>query len=309
MAEITASLVKDLREKTGAGMMDCKKALAETAGNLEEAVDWLRKKGLAAAAKKSGRVAAEGLVGVAVSGNKGAVIELNSETDFVGRNDKFQLMVKNITDIALNSANIDVESLKQAAYPVTGRNVADEIAEHISVIGENMNLRRVAEISVQNGVVASYVHSAVAPNLGKIGILVALESAGDKEKLHALGKQIAMHIAAARPDVLNISEVSSANLEREKAIFADQAKASGKPDNIIEKMVEGRIRKYYEEVVLLEQIYVIDGKTKVSDVVANAAKEIGSPVTLIGFVRFALGEGIEKEEADFAEEVRKAVNG
>jgi elongation factor Ts len=302
MAEITAALVKELREKTGAGMMDCKKALAETAGDTEAAVDWLRKKGLAAAAKKSGRVAAEGLVGVAANGLVGAAVELNAETDFVARNDAFQGAVTTVTKLALDG-NGDIESLKAAAYPGTGRTVAEELTHLVATIGENMNLRRIAKLEVKDGIVASYVHSALVPGLGKIGVLVALESTGDKAKLADLGKQIAMHVAAARPDALDIADVSTANLERERAVLVEQARASGKPENIIEKMVEGRVRKYYEEVVLLEQLYVIDGETKIRKVVENAAKDVGAPVTLTGFVRFQLGEGIEKEATDFAAEV------
>jgi elongation factor Ts len=302
MAEITAALVKELREKTGAGMMDCKKALAETAGDTEAAVDWLRKKGLAAAAKKSGRVAAEGLVGVAANGVVGAAIELNAETDFVARNDAFQGAVTTVAKLAVES-NGDIESLKATAYPGTGRTVAEELTHLVATIGENMNLRRIAKLEVKDGLVASYVHSALVPGLGKIGVLVALESTGDKAKLADLGKQIAMHVAAARPEALDIADVSTANLDRERAVLVEQARASGKPENIIEKMVEGRIRKYYEEVVLLEQLYVIDGETKIRKVVENAAKDVGAPVTLTGFVRFQLGEGIEKEATDFAAEV------
>lgn len=308
MAEITASLVKDLREKTGAGMMDCKKALQECAGDFEVAVDWLRKKGLAAAAKKSSRVAAEGLVAAAVSGNTGAIIELNSETDFVARNDQFQALVKAVADLALKSGS-DIDALKNAAYPGTGRNVTEEIAHHVGVIGENMNLRRVAVLSVAQGAVVSYVHNAVVPGLGKIAVLVALESTGDNAKLQALGKQLAMHIAAAKPEALTTAEVNADALAREKQIFSEQARASGKPESIIEKMVEGRIRKYYEEVVLLEQIFVIDGKTKIADIIEQAGKDVGAAVTLSGFARFALGEGIEQEKTDFAQEVAAVVNG
>lgn len=308
MAEITASLVKDLREKTGAGMMDCKKALLECAGDFEAASDWLRTKGLAAAAKKSSRVAAEGLVAATVSGNTGAIIELNSETDFVARNDQFQALVKAVAELALKSGS-DVETLKNAAYPGTGRNVAEEIAHHVGVIGENMNLRRVAVLTVAQGAVVSYVHNAVVPGLGKIAVLVALESTGDNAKLQALGKQLAMHIAAAKPEALTTAEVNADALAREKQIFSEQARASGKPESIIEKMVEGRIRKYYEEVVLLEQIFVIDGKTKIADIIEQAGKDVGAPVKLAGFARFALGEGIEQEKTDFAQEVAAVVNG
>ena len=305
MAEITAALVKELREKTGAGMMDCKKALTESDGDLEAAIDWLRKKGLAAAAKKAGRVAAEGLVGVAANGTVGAAVELNAETDFVARNDAFQAAVSTVTKLALDTDGT-LDSLKAAAYPGTGRSVADELPNLVATIGENMNLRRVAKLSVTDGVVASYVHSALVPGLGKIGVLVALESTGDKAALADLGKQIAMHVAAARPEALDIADVSTANLERERAVLIEQARASGKPENIIEKMVEGRVRKYYEEVVLLEQLYVIDGETKIRKVVENAAKAVGAPVALTGFVRFQLGEGIEKEVSDFAAEVAAA---
>jgi elongation factor Ts len=306
MADITPELVKKLRESSGAGMMDCKKALVETSGNFDEATDWLRKKGLSAAAKKSGRVASEGLVAIAVEGKTGAVIELNSETDFVSRNDKFQAAARQIASQALK-VNGDVEALK-SSKGVSGT-VADDVTNLIAAIGENMTLRRSARLTVNNGVVSSYVHSAVAPGLGKIGILVALESTGDANKLEALGKQIAMHIAAARPDALTTKDVSAEMLERERNIFRDQAKASGKPADIIEKMVDGRIRKYYEEIVLLEQVFVIDGKTKISDFVANAAKEIGAPVAITGFSRFVLGEGVEKKETNFAEEVAAAARG
>lgn len=308
MAEITAALVKDLREKTGAGMMDCKKALAETGGDLEGAIDWLRKKGLAAAAKKAGRVAAEGLVAVAGAGNKAAVVELNAETDFVARNDGFQDFVKGVAAVALDVVG-DLEQLKVAAYQDTGRNVADQVTHMIATIGENMNLRRSTGLSVANGVVASYVHSAVAPGLGKIGVLVALESEGDAARLEEVGKQIAMHVAAANPQFLNRDSVDTSALDRERAVLVDQARASGRPEEIIEKMVEGRLRKYYEEVCLLEQVFVIDGESKISKVVENLAKELGKPVALTGFVRYALGEGIEKEESDFAAEVAAAVKG
>jgi elongation factor Ts len=308
MAEITASLVKDLREKTGAGMMDCKKALNETQGDLEGAVDWLRKKGLAAAAKKSGRIAAEGLVAVATAGTKGAVVEVNAETDFVARNDKFQAFAAKSAELALATGG-DVEALKAATYPGTSHTAQDELTSLIATVGENMNLRRAVTLSVSAGVVVSYVHSAIAPGLGKIGVLVALESTGDAGKLADLGKQIAMHIAAARPDALDIADVDSSSLERERNVLAEQARASGKPENIIEKMVEGRVRKYYEEVCLLEQTYVIDGETKVRKVVENAAKDIGAPVKVTAFTRFALGEGIEKAQSDFAAEVAAAAGG
>ena len=301
MAEITAALVKELREKTGAGMMDCKRALGETQGDIEGAVDWLRKKGLAAAAKKAGRIAAEGLVGVATSGTAGAVVEVNSETDFVARNEAFQNFVRQVADLTL--ANGEIEAVKAAAFPGSTRNVAEELTHLVATIGENMNLRRVLRLQVAKGAVVSYVHNALAPGLGKIGVLVALESAGDAGKLAALGKQLAMHVAAANPQFLTIADVDAASLERERDVLREQAKASGKPDAIIDKMVEGRLRKYYEEVVLLEQIFVIDGETRIAKVVEAAAKEAGAPIKIAAFARFALGEGIEKEQADFAAEV------
>jgi len=302
MAEITAALVKELREKTGAGMMDCKRALGETAGDLEGAVDWLRKKGLAAAAKKAGRVAAEGLVGVAASGNAGAVVEVNAETDFVARNETFQQFVSGVTEIALAKGD-GLEALKAAEFPGAGRNVADQLTHLIATVGENMNLRRAKRLGVGQGVVVSYVHNSIAPGLGKIGVLVALESTGDAGKLAAFGRQLAMHIAAANPQYLDVAAVDPAALERERDVLREQARASGKPDNIIDKMVEGRLRKFYEEVVLLEQIYVIDGETRVAKVVEAAGKEAGGAVAVAGFARFALGEGIERGESDFASEV------
>jgi len=308
MAEITASLVKELREKTGAGMMDCKKALNETQGDLEGAVDWLRKKGLAAAAKKSGRIAAEGLVAVATAGTKGAAVEVNAETDFVARNDKFQNFAATCAQIAL-AAGGDVEALKAAAYPDTAHTAQDELTTLIATVGENMNLRRSVTLSVNAGVVVSYVHSAIAPGLGKIGVLVALESTGDAAKLADLGKQVAMHIAAARPEALDIADVDTSALDRERAVLVEQARATGKKEEFIGKMVEGRIRKYYEEVCLLEQVYVIDGETKVRKVVENAAKDIGAPVAVTAFARFALGEGIEKAQSDFAAEVAATAAG
>ena len=299
MAEITAALVKELREKTGAGMMDCKRALGETAGDLEAAVDWLRKKGLAAAAKKAGRVAAEGLVGVATHGAVGAVAEVNSETDFVARNDIFQHFVRAVTELALKTGD-DVATLASASFPATNRSVGDELTHMIATIGENMALRRVRRLAVKEGVVHAYVHNALAPGLGKIGVLVALESRADPAKLGPIGKQLAMHVAAAKPDYLDIASVDAAALERERNVLREQARASGKPEAIIDKMVEGRLRKFYEEVVLLEQIYVIDGETRVAKVLDAAAKELGAPVRVAGFVRFSLGEGIAKDQADAA---------
>jgi len=301
MAEISASLVKELREKTGAGMMDCKKALIETAADLEAAVDWLRKKGLAAAAKKAGRIAAEGLVAVVSQGPKGALVEINAETDFVARNEQFQGFVKSVAALALNVGD-DVAALKAAKLP-SGKSLDEDLTALIATVGENMNFRRAKTLSVPHGVVASYMHSATAPGLGKIGVLVALESTGDAAKLTEVGKQIAMHVAAANPLFLNVDSVDGAALDRERAVLTEQASASGKPPAVIEKMVEGRIRKYYEEVVLLEQVFVVDGETKISKVVENAAKTLGVPVKLAGFARYALGEGIEKEQKDFAAEV------
>ncbi len=302
MAEITAAQVKSLREKTGAGMMDCKKALTESGGELEAATDWLRKKGLSSAAKKSGRVAAEGLVGVLVEGGKGAVVEVNSETDFVARNETFQGFVRQVTASAL-AADGDVEALKAAAYPDSGRSVDEELTEMIATIGENMDVRRAAVLSVGKGVIASYVHSAVAPGTGRIGVLVALASEGDADKLGALGKQLAMHIAASDPQAVSTDQLDPAVVSRERKFLKEQAIASGKPPEIAEKMVEGRLRKFYEEIVLLEQTFVIDTDKKVGQAIEAAAGEIGAGVEVTGFVRFALGEGIERKEDDFAVEV------
>ncbi len=302
MAEITTALVKELREKTGAGMMDCKRALGETGGDLEGAVDWLRKKGLAAAAKKAGRVAAEGLVGVALGERVGALVEVNSETDFVARNDVFQGFVTTVARLALDGDGT-TETLRATAFPGTGRTVAEEVTQLVGTIGENISLRRAARLTVENGIVASYIHNAAAPGLGKIGVLVALESAGDAAVIESLGKQIAMHVAAARPEALTVEEVDTSALDRERAVLTEQARASGKPEQIIAKMVEGRLRKYYEEVVLLEQVWVMDGESRVKAVIEAAAKQAGAPVTVSGYVRFTLGEGIEKGGPDFAAEV------
>ncbi len=301
---ITASMVKELREKTGAGMMDCKTALKETDGDMEAAADWLRKKGISKAAKKADRVAAEGLIGVVAAGNKAAVVEVNSETDFVARNESFQVLVRDIATAALDAGNAD--ELAAAPYPGSSRSVADQIKETIATVGENMNLRRMQRIEVAQGVVASYVHNAVADGLGKIGVLVALESAGGADRLAALGKQIAMHIAATNPLALNTDELDQSVVDKERDVFSEQARASGKPENIIEKMVEGRLRKFYQEVVLLKQSFVINPDLTVEKAIEEVAKEIGSPVTLTSFVRFGLGEGIEKEETDFAAEVAAA---
>jgi elongation factor Ts len=296
---VSASLVRDLRTKTGAGMMDCKKALVETSGDFEAAIDWLRTKGLAAAAKKAGRIAAEGLTAVVVDGYKAAAIEINSETDFVSRNEIFQDLTRKIAKKALTCGNID--ELKSAN--VDGKSIEELIISNVATIGENLSLRRMQTVSVKDGVIASYVHNTVADDMGKISVLVALESTGDKAKLMALGKQIAMHIAAAKPECLNKESVDPALIQREKDIFTEQSRASGKPDNIIEKMIEGRIRKFLEEIVLLDQVFVIDGKSQISEVVENTAKELGVPVALTSYVRFELGEGIEKEETNFADEV------
>ena len=302
MAEITASLVKDLREKTGAGMMDCKKALAETAGDIEAAVDWLRKKGLAAAAKKAGRVAAEGLVAVAVEGNRGALVEVNSETDFVARNETFQGFAANIAKLALQCGG-DLDKLKAAAYPGTGRTVAEELTHLISTIGENMNIRRVALTEVGKGILGSYVHNAAAPGLGKIGVLVAIESGLDAGKLGEIAKQVAMHVAAANPQSVNRDSLDKSAIDRERNVLSEQARASGKAEDIIAKMVEGRLRKFYEEVCLVDQVFVIDGESRVGAVIEKAAKAAGGAATVKSFARFALGEGIEREQADFAAEV------
>lgn len=302
MVEISPKLVKELREKTGAGMMDCKKALTETQGDLEAAIDWLRTKGLAAAAKKSGRIAAEGLIAAECQGPKGAVIEVNAETDFVGRNEHFQAFVRTVAKLA-DVTKGNIESLKKATYPGTSKTVEEELAHLVATIGENMTLRRAAFLEVSEGAVVPYIHNATAPGLGRLGVLVALESSAPKDRLEALGKQIAMHVAAAHPIALSIDAVDPAEVERERAIFREQALASGKPAEFVDKMVEGRLRKFYEEVVLEEQVFVIDGKTRIKEVIAAAGKEHGQPIKLVGFVRFALGEGIEKAESDFAAEV------
>ncbi|MDT7950434.1 MAG: translation elongation factor Ts [Acetobacteraceae bacterium] len=300
MADITASMVRDLREKTGAGMMDCKKALTEAGGDMETAVDWLRKKGLAAAAKKSGRTAAEGLVGVASAPNKAAMVEVNAETDFVARNEQFQMLVENVAKVALEVGE-DIEAIKAAKIPGGERTVAEEITHLVATIGENMSLRRARVMSVGQGVVGTYVHSALRPGLGKIGVLVAIEGTGSElDALETLGRQVGMHVAATRPEALDVSGVDPEALEREKSVLTEQARASGKPDAIIEKMVTGRIQKYYEEVVLLEQVWVHDGESRVKAVVKKAGVE------LAGFARFTLGEGIEKESGDFAAEVAAA---
>jgi len=297
MAEITAALVKSLREQTGAGMMDCKKALTEVDGHFDDAVDWLRKKGLSQAAKKSGRVAAEGLVGVASAALKGAMVEVNAETDFVARNETFQGFVETLARIALEVGD-DLNALRAAPFPGSDRTVADELTHMVATIGENMTIRRARVLHVSGGVVATYMHNALKPGLGKIGVLVALEAPSELDGLETLGRQIGMHVAATRPDALDIDAVDPAALERERAVLFEQARASGKPDAIIEKMVDGRIRKYYEEVVLLEQVWVHDGESRVRAVVKKAGGQ------LVAFDRFALGEGIDKAPSgDFASEV------
>ncbi|NGM23740.1 elongation factor Ts [Roseomonas stagni] len=302
MAEITAAMVRDLREKTGAGMMDCKKALVESGGDMEGAIDWLRKKGLSAAAKKSGRVASEGLVAVASGPNVAAMVEVNAETDFLARNETFQNFAAEVASLAL-SVGDDVEALKAATFPGTTHSTQDELVKLIATIGENMSIRRAKVLRVPSGTVATYIHNAVKPGLGKIGVLVALEAESEQQALETLGRQIGMHVAAARPEALDISNVESSALEREKNVLREQAAGSGKPAAIIEKMIEGRIRKYYEEVVLLEQVWVHDGESRVKQVVQKAGGK------LTGFARFQLGEGIEKAATDFAAEVAAAAKG
>ncbi len=304
MAEITASLVKELREKTGAGMMECKKALSETNGDLEQAIDFLRKKGLSVAEKKAGRVASQGLVGVIVQDKEGAVVELNSETDFVARNAEFQAFLSEVLSVALAQKG-NIEAIKTAK--IGDKSVADALTALIAKIGENMSLRRAAHVSVANGVVVPYMHTAIVPGQGKIGVLVALESTADSAKLTELGKKIAMHVAATAPRFLSIADVDADTIAHEKGIYEEQAKASGKPANIIEKMVEGRLRKFYEEVVVLEQSFIMDPDQKVKDVIAQASKEFGADVTLKSFVRFGLGEGLAKKEEDFAAEVNSCL--
>jgi elongation factor Ts len=290
---ITAQMVKELREKTGVGMMDCKTALAETKGDMEAAVDWLRTRGLAKAAKKAGRVAAEGLIGVSGAGNRAAMVELNSETDFVSRNEQFQGLVKLVAHAALKT---DGKLASVLAQPASSHlTVEAAITDAIATIGENMTLRRTAVLAVDEGVVASYVHAAISPGLGKIGVIVGLKSSGDKEKLAALGRQIAMHIAAASPLAVDADRIDPETVRRERAIFAEQARESGKPENIIEKMVDGRLRKFYEESVLLKQAFIMDTENTVEAVLKNAAKDVGAPVTVTDFVAFRLGEGIEKQ--------------
>lgn len=307
MAEITAAKVKELREKSGAGMMDAKKALVEADGDMDAAVDWLRTKGLAKAEKKSSRTAAEGLVAFATEGTTGSIVEVNAETDFVARNEQFQSFVESVVNAAKSGLN-SIEELADAALD-TGKSVKDSLTDLIATIGENMNLRRMSTLQVDNGVVVGYMHNAVKPGMGKIGVLVALESEGDKEKLEELGKKIAMHVAAAFPRFLDRDSVEQDVIDREKAVLIEQAVAEGKPEEIAQKMVEGRMRKFFEEICLLDQTFVIDGETRIADLVKNAESEVGAPVTLVAYERFQLGDGIEKEEEDFAAEVAKAANG
>ena len=304
MAEITAGLVKELRQRTGAGMMECKTALIETDGDIEAAVDWLRKKGLAAAVKKSARAAADGLIGAVVEGGRGALVEVNAETDFVARNQRFQDFVGAVTRLAL-AAGGDLDRLRAMDYPGTGRTVDEEATHLVSTVGENILVRRTAALSSEAGLLATYVHNRSAPGLGKIGVLLALESEAEGDRLATLGKHMAMHVAAASPQYLSVADIDPAALSRERDVLAEQARASGRPEEIVAKMVEGRLRKYYEDVVLLEQSYVIEGESKVAQAVDAAAKELGVAVRVAGFVRFALGEGVAKAADDFAAEVAK----
>ncbi|MUO77748.1 elongation factor Ts [Agrobacterium vitis] len=308
MTEITAAMVKELREKTGAGMMDCKKALAENGGDMEASIDWLRAKGIAKADKKSGRTAAEGLIGIASAGTTAVVVEVNSETDFVARNDAFQDMVRGISTVAL-STDGTVDAINAANYAATGKTVADSIKDAIATIGENMALRRATQLKVEDGVVATYVHNAVSDGLGKLGVLVALKSTGNKEALNTIGRQIAMHVAATNPLAVRAEEVDAAVAERERNVFIEQSRESGKPENIIEKMVEGRMRKFFEDVALLSQAFVINPDQTVAAALKEAEKDVGAPIEITGIARLLLGEGIEKEESDFAAEVAAVAKG
>lgn len=308
MAAITAAAVKELRETTGAGMMDCKAALVETDGDMEAAVDYLRTRGLARAAKKASRVAAEGLVGLFADGKQAAMIELNSETDFVARNEQFQGLVMGVAKTALGTDG-SVDAVQAATLDGSDKTVEASIKDAVATIGENMNLRRVAKLSVNEGVVASYVHSAVAPGLGKIGVLVALESSGNQEALAGIGRQVAMHVAATTPLSLSVDDMDPAVVERERHVFSEQARESGKPENIIEKMVEGRIRKFFEESVLLNQSFVMNPDVTVAHAIKDAEGDVGAPITMTAFALFKLGDGIEKEEADFAAEVAAVAQG
>lgn len=306
MSNITAEMVKTLRERTGAGMMDCKKALSETNGDMEAAVDWLRAKGISKAEKKSGRTAAEGLIGIASGGHKAVVVEINSETDFVARNEAFQDLVRGVAAVALTTDG-KVDSVAAATYPATGKSVDDTVKDAIATIGENMTLRRSVLLEVPEGTVATYIHNAAGDGIGKLGVLVALKSSGDKEVLWSVGRQVAMHIAATNPLAVRPEEVDAAVAERERNVFIEQSRASGKPDNIIEKMVEGRMRKFFEEVALLSQAFVINPDITVGQAIKDAEKLAGAPIEVTGMARLLLGEGVEKEETDFAAEVAAAV--
>ncbi|WP_074380764.1 translation elongation factor Ts [Bartonella doshiae] len=305
---ITAVQVKELRELSGAGMMDCKAALSETNGDMKAAIDWLRKKGIAKADKKAGRIAAEGLIGVGSKDLSAVLVEINSETDFVARNDAFQDIVRNVAKAALGTQG-DVKSVSASYYPNSEKTVEETIKDAIATIGENMTFRRSVKLSVKDGIVATYIHNAVSEGLGKLGVLVAIETVGNKEAAVAFGRQVAMHVAATNPLALTAEDVEASVVEREKAIFSDQARQSGKPENIIEKMVEGRMRKFYEEVVLLSQAFVMNPDITVEAALKDAEKSIGAPAKITGFVRFTLGEGVEKEESDFAAEVAAAAKG
>jgi len=304
MANITAGMVKELRDKTGAGMMDCKAALGEVEGNIEAAIDWLRKKGLAKAAKKAGRIAAEGLIGMAVSGTKGVVVEVNSETDFVARNEQFQALVRGIAKVALTAGD-NIDAINAASFP-GGGTVAETIASTVGTIGEHMNLRRAKQVSVSSGVIGTYVHGSVGEGLGKIGVLVALESTGNADELAALGRQIAMHIAAANPQALDSAAIEADVIARERNVLAEKAKASGKPDNVVEKIVESGLKTFFKEVTLIEQAFIHDPSKTVAQAVKESEGKVGAPIKLVSFVRFALGEGVEKAESDFAAEVAAA---
>ena len=303
MSAISATMVKELRDKTGAGMMDCKNALTEMKGDIEQAVDWLRKKGLSKAANKSGRVAADGLVGLAASGKSGALVEVNAETDFVARNEEFRTMVSTIAGLALKSGG-DEEKIKTMAWPGGSGTVGDHVTALIAKIGENMTFRRAKSLSVGSGAVSTYIHNAAGPGLGKIGVLVALESSGNAEALDAFGRQLAMHVAAANPLAVNIKDIPAEAIERERAIYSEQALASGKPADIVAKMVEGRLKKeFYQQVALMEQVFVVDGKETVANAIKAAEKSVGAPIVVKAFIRMALGEGIAKARTDFAAEV------
>ena len=302
MAQITAALVKQLRDKTGAGMMDCKKALTETDGELEAAVDWLRKSGLAQAQRKAGRTAAEGLIGLATAPGKAALVEINAETDFVARNSDFQTVVRGVAALALDCEG-DLERLSAASYPGTGRTVAEEITNLIATIGENIQLRRTAVLSMPSGAVGDYLHMPASPGLGRLGVLVAVESDAPAARLERPAHELAMHIAAASPQAVSRDSLDRAMVERERAVLAEQARAEGKPEKIIEKMIEGRLRKFFEDVVLLEQTWVMDGESRVKSVLESLSAELGTSVSVSGFVRYQLGEGIERESKDFAAEV------